>query len=513
MEQNPASSARSLIRLIETDPLNLPLYCALAKEYESAGAFHKAELTLLRALAIDSLYLDAWVRLGILYSNLGDWGRSADAFERSCLLDSNNPANWIGRAMALIATQDIQRAMEVRETLLARFAERSESHLVAGHISKVRGKAAEAAGFYRRALQLDPHQTEAIFNLVDLSPPDASDAFAGRLEGLRRNPALSPRQATNVLFALARIYERAGEVARAFVLFQEGNAAANADMRNLGNAYDRKQMQKETDEILDLFGPDAFIHPLDPLDLDMRLIFIVGMPRSGTTLVERILGNHSSVCAGGELPFMKDCLAKLLADRRSSGERRPISLESASERRRLSELREYYLDLLFERELEGEYVTDKLPANFSALGLIRVLFPDALIVHCNRDPIATCWSLFSAHFGAHLAYYTSLEDLAHYYSAIYCRLMSYWKRVIGSNIIDVSYEKLVARPEIAIGELLARCGLHVEQACFSDHDPGRPIYTASMQQARQPIYTTSVSRWLAYQDYLGPLIEGLRATG
>jgi tetratricopeptide (TPR) repeat protein len=182
------------------------------------------------------------------------------------------------RRMALIATQDLRRALEVRDTLLQRFADRSESHLIAGHLSKVRGETATAAGSYRRALELDPHQIEALFNLVDLSPPDPLDALTGTLEELRRNPALAARQATNVCFALARIYDRAGETARAFGLFREANAAAGADLRKLGNAYDRRQIERETDEILGMFGPDTFNHPLDPLDLDVKLIFIVGMP-------------------------------------------------------------------------------------------------------------------------------------------------------------------------------------------------------------------------------------------
>ena len=167
---------------------------------------------------------------------------------------------------------------------------------------------------------------------------------------------------------------------------------------------------------------------LEPLELDLKLLFIVGMPRSGTTLVERILSSHPQVSAGGELTFMQDCLTKLLASRQAAGRTGSIDLADEADRNALLELRESYLDRLFERDLDSEYVTDKLPANFSALGLIRLLFPDARIVHCIRDPVAVCWSLYSAHFGVHVPYNASLDYLVHYYGNVYTKWMTHWRR-------------------------------------------------------------------------------------
>lgn len=509
MEQDQAFSAKSLLRLIEFNPLNLSTYCRLARVYESTGEFHNAELTLRRAIEINPLHHEAWARLGVLHSNLGAWGSAADAFEQACALDSQNSASWIGYGMALIATQDIQGATEVRNTLLEKFPDLSESHLIDGHISKIQGEAGKAAGSYRRALQIDAHQTDAVFNLVDLSPPEPSDSFTGKLEKLRQDPSLSHGQAANICFALARIYEAADQVDRAFSLFQEANVAAGAMMRRLGNNYDPKKIEDDANNIIDAFGPDVFTARLEPLEIDVKMIFIVGLPRSGTTLAERILSSHSGVSTGGELPFMGDCLSKLLTSRRSLGKHGQIELEDKEQRLLLLRLREEYLDRLFERELDGEYVIDKLPANFAALGLIRVLFPDALIIHCTRDPIATCWSLYSAHFGTHLSYYTSFEHLVHYFKA-YSRLMTHWEKVLASDIINVNYENLVRDPEHNIRELLRRCGLPSEGSCLNFHNSENLIYTASMQQARRPIYTASVSRWRKFERYLAPLIDGLR---
>jgi len=507
-----ALSTQALIRRIEANPLDLEAYCALAQAYESAREFRKAELTLRRAIEISPLHAAVWIKLGILYGNLSDWVNSADAFEQSCALEPGNPVSWVGYAMALIASQNIRRASAMCGTLMKRFPDRSESHLIAGHISKIHGEFACAEHFYRRAIEIDTRQTEALFNLVDLSPIGPADPLTERLEALRADSSLSSRQLANVCFSLARISERAGQIARAFALYEQANIAADEVMRELGSTYHPKRLEEETERIIHMFGAEAFAEPLESLDLEITPIFIVGLPRSGTTLVERILGNHPQVSAGGELPLMQHCLATLQAKRTSLGKRTEINLNDEQDRQLLLESREAYLDGLFERELDGEYITDKLPANFSALGLIRVLFPEARIVHCVREPLATCWSLYSAHFGTHLPYYTSFERLGHYYHKVYSRFMTHWNDVFGLHIIRVSYEKLVTEPETEICELLNRCQLTLDQACFNNHDPKRPIYTASMQQARQPIYDTSIYRWRAFEPYLGPLMDALGGT-
>jgi len=180
------------------------------------------------------------------------------------------------------------------------------------------------------------------------------------------------------------------------------------------------------------------------------------------------------------------------------------------DRRLLLRMRTEYLDALFERDLDSDYVTDKLPANFMALGLVRVLFPDAVIVHCVRDPIATCWSLYTSHFDGHLSYYSSLDNLAHYYSRVYAPLMRHWSEICRLNIVNVNYEELVSNPEGGCRSLLTRCGLPWEDACLRVPDHKTAIYTSSLAQARRPIYTTSVARWRPFEGHLGPLLRGLR---
>jgi tetratricopeptide (TPR) repeat protein len=499
-------AVKSLFRLIESNPLDVAAYCRLAVVYESSGEHQKANLTLRRALEIDPFHQEAWIRLGIHHMNRSEWRSAADAFERSTVISPMDAAGWIGGGMASIASQDLRTACKMRATLLAKFADRPETHVIAGHISKIQGQFAAAADSYRRALALNPADAEALYNLVDLQPPAPTDPLTERLESLLRNPSLPERESALGRFALARIYEKAGSVDQAFALYRSANTAAAAIMEGSGNTYVGRQAEEEVDKTIGMFSRAAVTNALEPLDIGVRLIFIVGMPRSGTTLTERILSNHSQVSAGGELPFMQECLTNL---RSGPGSRKGMGGSDLNHREFLHQLRNDYLDALFESELDGDFVTDKLPANFSALGLIRILFPEAIIVHCRRDPIATCWSLYTSHLDSHLSYHTSFDDLIHYYNRIYARYMRHWASIEEMNIINIEYEGLVADPESRIRHLLSRCALPWETACLDVPGNAQPIFTASVAQARQPIYSTSLARWKSFERHLRPLVEGL----
>jgi hypothetical protein len=246
------------------------------------------------------------------------------------------------------------------------------------------------------------------------------------------------------------------------------------------------------------------VAPLDPLPIDLRLVFIVGMPRSGTTLIEQILGSHPRVRTGGELPFAVECERLHAARRRELGFAGPVDPADLRERELLLRVRELYLDRLFERDLDAEYVTDKLPGNFSRLGLIRCIFPDAIIVHCRRDPEATGWSLFTSNFAIHDPYYNSMEHLAHFYRS-YQRIMRHWRRALMPPIVEVRYEELVKSPEREIRRLVAEVGLDWNLRCLSFHESPRAVVTASSQQVRQGIYLSSLDRWRPYASRLGAL--------
>jgi hypothetical protein len=446
-----------------------------------------------------------WKRLGFECSELGDWSRARQAFDQSLTFSADDAEALVGLAMALLAQQDLPQLEKVSRDLVNRYPNLAHSHLVSGHLNKILGNRVRAVESYRTALELSPMMTDAMFNLCDLEPPSLTDPLFIRMEQISRTE-INTRDRVNICFALARTLESAGIYAHAFEYFAAGNRAVRAMMRDRGIVYDQSAGSRSVERICTWYTPGALSRPLKRLPLDIRMIFIVGLPRSGTSLVEQILASHSEVAGGGESPLMQRCLREYERRRCEFSASEPIDTNDAREVALLEATRERYLEGIFARDLDKKFVTDKLPGNFFALGLIRLLFPDALIVHCRREPIAVCWSLYTAHFGTHEPYYNSFEDLAHYH-ALYCGVMKHWRAVLSPPMIEICYEDLVSAGDEGIRRFVADCGLTWEDACLNFYELSRPVYTASQLQVRRPIYQGALSRWRNYERQIEPLID------
>ncbi len=509
-----SSVEQSWLRAIHAEPGNVQAYCGLADAYQAGGALARADLTLRRASELAPLDAGVWRRLGTVRGLRGEWRLAADALEQATLVGPKDARCWYGYAQALIALQDLEAASRVSAHLLREFRDDAAAHLIAAHLAKIRGDFPAALALYRRVLELAPGHTEALFNLVEIAP-SASRADAPRLEALFRNPELDLRDRANVCAALARIYDADGRIDAAFGMFAQANEATRAMLEGSADMYRPEAIEREAGHIISLFGGGHCA--LEPLELGMRLIFIVGMPRSGTTLLERMLGRHSQVTTGGELPHMYECLAQLRKalppGESPAGSAAGQRLVGEEARRMLEALRIQYLDALMERGLDSGYVTDKLPANFACLGLIRTLFPDAIILHCERDPVATGWSLFCSHFDRHLGYHTSFQHIAHYYRRFYQPLIRHWARDPACQGLNVSYEELVGDPGRTLSRVLAHSGLDREEACFAPEKNHGAIFTSSLVQARRPVFTESLQRWRLYEAHLAPLLDALRGAG
>jgi hypothetical protein len=303
--------------------------------------------------------------------------------------------------------------------------------------------------------------------------------------------------AVNLRHALGKYHEDVGEIEAAFA----AHAAGNALSRKSAPPYDRAATSARVDALIaayDRTSIDALLDAGSGIDSD-RPVFVVGMPRSGTTLTEQILASHPDVHGADELPFWN-----LAADRIRSV---PTPRRAAS----IAALADEYLGLLTRRSATAARVIDKLPGNFENLGLIRAALPRAKVIHIERDPRDICLSIFFQGFTAAHAYATDLGDLAHYYGE-YRRLMRHWRSVLTEDtLLDVSYEALVAEPETWTRRMLAHIGLPWDARCLEFHRTERSVLTASAWQVRQPLTAAAIGRWRQYEAMLEPLLRGLNA--
>jgi len=382
-----------------------------------------------------------------------------------------------------------------------------------------RGSMRAAARSYRRALELRPQDAGlwwyrlAHVKQFKADDPDL-DALAAALERTTDSENLA-----YLNYALAKAYRDTGASDRAVFSAWEAGARAKRDGCDYDVADDEARMAALaavfTRECLQAYPPEV----ANPTEAP---IFIVGMPRSGTTLVEQILAAHPRVHAAGE-QLKLSALVRDLG--REPGTEFPHGFTQVPVER-LRRLADDYADQrrqyqflagrihLFRTEQDGlapdiDRITDKLPANFQYLGLIALLLPNARIIHLRRDPVDTCLSCYTQLFGGGQQFSYDLTELGRYYRA-YDALMQHWRSVLpAGRMLEIDYEQLVAEPEPEVRRLLDHCGLEWEPACLEFHRVERAVRTASSQQVRQPLYRHAVGRWRRYRDRLGPLLEAL----
>ncbi|MBD3646379.1 MAG: sulfotransferase, partial [Pseudomonadales bacterium] len=351
----------------------------------------------------------------------------------------------------------------------------------------------------------DPILGDALYGLVDLALPTDDDIASLAAELANRND-LAPADSINARFAHAKILDHKGEYAEAFKFFDQANTTAMDDLAARGIRYEREEVEARIDRTIKMYPADSFEKLTNPLPIELTPIFVLGMPRSGTTLFEQILASHPDVEAGGELIFGHQCERWFREERLAVGRSGRIDLANDDDRALLEAARERYIDALFENDLDGQWVVDKMPANFEITGFLRMLFPDAPIIHTLRDARATCFSLYTANFSAHEPYYHRLEDLAHYYDQ-YLRLMAHWRAVVPAPFIEMSYEDLARAPGEQIPAMLRAVGLSEHPDCLQFHRHERPVLSASHAQVRRPMYTDAIDHWRHYESWLGPVAE------
>lgn len=496
--------------------------------------FDAAQKSFERAVKLNPRLAAAHHNLGLVFKERRDWDRAIACFERAIELVPNymnahlnlgNALSHGGKREAAIAQLQrlIEMAPDSKEAYYNLAAELrdakrfdqavtaarkaieldpncAEAHNVLGSVYTTLGRFDEARKSFETALAIRPDYAEAIFNFSVATKDFSTPETAERIETLLRSGPPQD-QAAGLHFALGKVQADLGKYDAAFEHYRAGNNLSVPDA-----LFDAKIWTEYVDRMIAVFTPEFFAARQGFGDSSRRPVFIVGMPRSGTTLTEQIIAAHPKVAPGDELETVAN-IANALPERLRSEARFPecaVAIDAETAR----DLAHEYLAELDAISPDAARVTDKMPMNYQNLGLIALMFPAATYIHCRRDPIDTCLSCYFQRFGRHLDFSYSLENLAAYYRG-YRRLMAHWRRVLPVKMLEVDYEQTVADQEGVSRRLIAHCGLEWDDACLQFYSTDRAVQTASVWQVRQPIYKTSVERWRRYERHLGPLIAAL----
>ena len=495
-------SAEAIFRgVLKLDASHVGALCGLAAVCLGGGRPADSERLIRHALK-QSVHLPLAMRG--LSQTLLQAGRLTDAESATRQLlkiEPENPQNWIVLASVctrLLRQEDALVAYEEAARLLP---ESVGLRLSIGHIHKTLGRREECEKSYRQCLVMDPGSGEAYWSLADLKTYVFDDADMAHMTRLLSERPVDDRQRAQLHFALGRALEHRQRYADAFGHYARGNA-----LRRATAAFDIKVFEAKSQRVQRCFDRSFFAQRAGSGTPDASPIFVVGLPRSGSTLVEQILATHSCVEGTMELPNVLT-MVREFEHGGGTGDGYPETVRAAQPQV-LSALGRRYLDETRAIRSGRARFIDKMPNNFSHIGLIQSILPRATVIDVRRHPMDSCFSTYKQYFAEGQSFSYGLDDLGRYFRC-YLALMDHWDHVLPGKVMHLQYEELVREPEVWIRRLLAHCGLEFESSCLHFHATRRPVRTASSEQVRQPMYASGIGHWRHFAAELAPLAESL----
>jgi tetratricopeptide (TPR) repeat protein len=490
----------ALQRAVASNPRYTDAYFRLGIALEKLGNIGGAIVAYERATKLLPSLTEAWFRAGALVYTLGHRDQAIGCFRRAAATGDRNSFGRLGKARALLTEDRNQEAEQVlRETLVAD-PRNAMAYDLLGNLLTEFGRFDEARACFERAIAIAPMLAGSYYELVRCRPVTSADD--GLLQGMQAalaTPGLEAAQLLRVHLAIGKAAEDLGDDGLAMRHFDAADAVRRGTVR-----FDSAAFSTEIDRLIARCTPEWIARAPELGSSDATPVLIIGMPRSGTTLVEQIVSMHPEVGAGAELHFWNQRGAEwhrsCSAGNAAAGNEKPFLVSEF-----LAKATADYLGVLRAIAPKAARVTDKMPFNFLWAGLVHVAFPRAIIIHCRRTAIDTALSIHQTHFRPGLAFPTGGAELVAYFRD-YQRLIDHWRSVLPADrFIEVDYEDLTRAPEPVIRRIIAACGLAWDDACLRPESNPRAVNTPSKWQARQPIYRTSVARWRRYEPWLGPL--------
>jgi tetratricopeptide (TPR) repeat protein len=492
-----ADASAVLLRALTLRPDSAAAWKDMAASYDRQNLHEPAIEAYRRLVELAPQSGDVLLRLAQLYTAYSRMDEASACFERAAALKPDTTQARLYRSDARLLVGDIPGAEGCAREAVALAPESGAAHATLAGLFYAQGRFDDAAVSFEAALRLNPNEGRCWIGLADCRKYSAGDdAIVERMREVLRSDRLDPFNRMAAHFALGKIFDDRAEYSSAMEQFEAANALRARDLK-----FDQAGFAAMVDQIIRRYTREFIASAAAALGtLDSRPVFIVGMYRSGTTLVEQILSSHPDIAAGGELTVWSP--TEIEPDSRT-GEFDPDRARAAVAK---------YLSVLQRKGPSAARVTDKLPFNWMRLGAIHALMPNARIIHCLRDPIDTCLSIYSNLLKSRVSFAARKDDLAFCYKQ-YLRLMDHWREVLpAENLFDVQYERLVADREAETRRIVAFTGLDWSDLCLRPERNGRAIDTASAWQARQPVYETSVQRWRRYEPWLGDLLQMLPAS-
>ena len=469
----------------------LGLLAFKTKDYEIA------ERLFLKVLKLDPSFSLAWDNLAKLYRIQNKLLKSIPAFENLIKLDPSNFEALVSLGTIYIKLSKYHEGIKLYEKSLKIKPENPRVYLSLGHALKTIGERKKSETAYQNTIKHFPSSGEAYWSLANLKTYEFSDKEIANMElSLKRN--MHQNELIQMHFALGKAYESNRQFDKSFKHYKDGNWQQRKQI-----SYNAEDYKISIDEIIDFFENNNNILDLKAEAGSDEPIFILGLPRSGSTLIEQILASHSLIEGTQELPNIMAISRDIkLIDQKNGYPDNLLKLNQSS----FDELGKKYIDETKWARSSKPFFIDKMPNNFFHIGLIKLILPKAKIIDARRNPMDACFSCFKQYFakGQHFTY--DLDDIARYYKD-YVRLMDYWNKLFPDEIFTIHYEQIIENPNDRIFDLLEFCNVKFEDNCLNFHKSKRAVKTASSEQVRQPMYKTGINYWRNYIKNLDVLLE------
>jgi tetratricopeptide (TPR) repeat protein len=488
--------AEALLRpILATDRKDVAAVRLLAETQARRGRHVDAARSFAAALELDPNDEQTRFRLATELYYQQKPAEALDHIKRLVEAAPGNAAYLNLYAGALTRTGGYEQAVAVFETLLASFPRQALLWVNYGRVLRTVGRRDEAIAAYRKAMELEPDMAAAYVGLANLKVESLTDAETQALYGLVGQADLAAAERSQLAFALGKALEDRAQYAASFAAYVHG-----AKLRRAEITYDPQLLTRQVARTRSLLSAEFFAARSEFGTDAPDPIFVVGLPRSGSTLVEQILASHSQVEGTMELPDIG-----FSADRLGT---HPDALAAVTLEQSKALGEGYLASTRLHRRLGRPFFVDKMPNNFLFIGLIQLILPRAKIIDARRHPLATCFSSFKQHFVHGQSFSYDLAELGRYYRD-YLALMTHFQQVLPGRVLRVVYEDLVEDTEGQVRRLLDHCGLAFEPGCLAFYETERPVHTVSSEQVRQPIYREGLDLWRRYEPWLGPLKTAL----